>query len=242
VIPLGSFYPPGSDFNTTLGLWLQKSDFVLVDLNTSIFETYLVYGFIKDDFGVYASKDGVILLKRNYSGDPDPFVPYHILLDYTNLALDGWTTVNDSSSSSKQVFAHRANDTDNSTLFQSLYVPPGDYEATFKLKIANSSSSKIANISVPGLPPQLIVTPSGNESTGHKFLFSFTYLTNSTIVYSSTELFGSDFPELNVYKEFNLYFSLKVPGALEFNSAIAPSNDVNIYLDWIEVTQLKGFP
>jgi uncharacterized membrane protein len=243
VIPLGSFYPLGSDFNTTLSLWLQKSDFVLVDLNTSIFETYLVYGFIKDDFGVYASKDGVILLKRNYSGNPDPFVPYHVSLDYTNLALDDWEKIKDPIFQGNNVLHNLPQATTNKPdHFPSGYVSPGEYEATFKLRFANNPSSKIANISVLGLQPVLTITPSGNESTGHKFLFNFTYSTDSTIVYSSTELLRSDFPEVYDYEEFRLYFSLKVPGALEYKSAIVPSNDVDIYLDRIEVTQLTAFP
>jgi hypothetical protein len=215
VIPLGSFYPPGTDFNTTLNQWLQKSDFVLVDAETSAFETYLIYGFIKDDFGVYASKDGVILLKRNYSGNPVLFVSYYFSTSYTYLNLADW----------------------ESKYPAPIYIPPGDYNATFRL--AANSFSSIASISVTGFPLELNVNKTGTESTGYKFSFSFKPLNDPTIVYSSTELSGSGFQE-----KFSLDFSLNVPGALKLNSTIKTLNDASVYLYWINVTvtQLRPFP
>jgi hypothetical protein len=214
VIPLGSFYPPGSDFNNTLSQWLQKSDFVLVDVETSAFEAYLIYGYIKDDFGVYASQDGVILLKRNYSGDPVLFKPYYLLFYHGQLNLRDW----------------------ESYYSAPVYIPPGDYRTTFILR-ANLSS--ITDISVTGFPLELDVNQTGSESTGYKFSFSFKPLNDPTIVYSPTELSHSGFLE-----EFDLTFSLNVPAALKFSDTIKTLNNTDVYLNWISVsvTQLRVFP
>ena len=97
-------------------------------------------------------------------------------------------------------------------------------------------------IGVSSNPPlKLNVTTSGSNSTGQKCYFKFDEITNSSIDYSSRELFGSEFPEPNVYKEFKLTFSLNIPDRLEFPGTYV-SRDVNIFLDWINVTQLSAFP
>ena len=143
VIPIGSFYPPGTDFNTTMKEWLQKKvDFILVDLKTSFFETYLIYGYIKDDFGVYASRDGIILLKRNYLGNPPiKFVPFEVLLNYNNLTLRNGKIITDENSASKKLLQHLSRTGQEGDFWSGppIYIPPGEYEATFRLKINSSS-------------------------------------------------------------------------------------------------------
>ncbi len=242
VIPIGSHYPPGTDFNTTLNEWLQQSDFVLVDLKTSFLETYLIYACIKDKpFGVYASNDGVILLKRDYVGQPVLFEPYSILLNWDDLTLISGEVVIDPNSTSPKVFLHRAHTEPLNDFWRGppAPLPPGEYEATFRLKATNNSFTKIATISVFGFRLELNTTKYGTETSG--FWFSFSLNKTHTIVYASRELFGSDFSKPNVYEDFKLKFSLPLPAVIEFSATnVSPYTD--LYLDWINATQLSVSP
>lgn len=247
VTPLGSFYPPGTDFNTTLNQWLQRSDFILLDMKTSIFETYLIYAYMKDfgiskDFGVYASNDGVILLKRSYSDNPISFMQYTSMMNWEELSLTSGEIVTDVESSNQKVLLHRVHAGSATDLCQGplLQLEPGEYEAAFRLKIANVSSSKIATISVQMLPIELEVTTTGDELTGRKFYFSMKY-SNHTVAYASRDLFEGDFSEFEVYEEFNLLFSSEIPISVAIG-VIGVSPNTDLYLDWINVTQLHVFP
>jgi uncharacterized membrane protein len=241
VFPIGSFYPPGSDFNTTLIQWLQHSDFVLVDMKTSLFETYLAYAYI-EHFGVYASNDGVILLKRNYCGEPVLFEPYHVSIDWEDLWLISGETVLDQNSSSQKVLLRRAHTGPVNDFWHGppVYLPPGEYKATFKLKVTNKLLLRIIRIGTSGFPLKLDIMELGTETSGHRYSFLLKYF-NSTIVYASRELWGSDFSKTNVYKEFSLTFSLNLPAALEF-SGTDVSDNTDLYLDRIQVTQLSPSP
>lgn len=247
VIPLGSFYPLGTSFNDTLKQWLNGSDFVLLDMKTSFFETYLIYAYAKDwgiieDFGVYASGDGVILLKRSYSDDPISFMPYTRMMNWEDLSRNSGEIVTDVESSNQKILLHRVHAGSATDLCQGplLQLEPGEYAVTFRLKIANVSSSRIANISVQTLPTWLEVTTTGNETTGRKYYFSMKY-SNHTVAYESRELFEGDFSESEVYKEFNLVFSPEIPISVAIGvTCVSPNTD--LYLDWINVTQLHVFP
>jgi len=246
VIPIGSFYPPGKDFNTTLNEWIEQSDFVLVDLKTSVFETYLIYNLsythIKD-FGVYASNDGVILLKNKYSDEPFLFVPYNASFNWDDLwLLPRGEVQEDLNSDSRKVFLHRANRAPLNDFWHGpgVYLCPGEYLATFKLKVSDNSPSHIVTISASSYPFELKIEKSGSEEGGSKFFFLL-LTSNSTSVYASRILFGTDFAKTNVYEEFNLTFSLSLPAALEFSGTDVSPN-THLYLDWINVTQLSALP
>jgi uncharacterized membrane protein len=247
VIPIGSFYPPGTDFNATLDQWMRQADFVLVDSKTSLFETYLVFAYMKDFgiyeyFHVYASADGIVLLKRSYSGEPILFVPYEIKLDSTNLVLTSGEVVTDLNSSSQKVLLHgasngSANDFCHSSLFD---LPPGEYETTFRLKTENNLLAHVAEIDISKLPLELSVMESGTESIGHRFYFILRHA-SSRITFASEELVQSDFPEPSLYAEFKFKFSVYIPSAYEVNvTNVSPHT--NLYLDWINLTQIRTLP
>jgi hypothetical protein len=197
---------------------------------------------ISKDFGVYASNDGVILLKRSYSGNPISFMPYASMMNWEELSLTSGEIVTDVESSNQKVLLRRVHVGSATDLCQGplLQLEPGEYEAAFRLKIANVSSSRIATISVQMLPIELEVTTTGNELAGRKFYFSMKY-SNHTVAYTARELFKDDFSEIEVYKEFSLVFSSEVPISVVIGvTDVSPSTD--LYLDWINVTQLHVFP
>jgi uncharacterized membrane protein len=246
VIPLGSFYPPGTSFNSTLNEWITRCDFILVDLKTSVFETYLVYTYINtyanNSFKVYASSDGIILLRRDFRNEPYIFDSYKVTLNWINLTLINGDVVLDSDSTSQRVFLHKEHQEPlNDFCRGSIVLPPGEYKATFRLKTTNNSSSeKIAVISVFSFPFVLKITKFGDENSGHKYFFEL-QKSDSTVICSKKILFGRDFSKPNVYEEFNLTFSISTPAAIEFDITDVSEN-TNLFLDLIKVIQLKALP
>lgn len=244
VFPLGSFYPPGpDDFYTTLNEWLQQSDFLLVDLKTSAFETYLAYTYMKD-FRIYASKDGVILLKNNYLEEPVLFEPYYALLNWNNLTVNSEVEiVLDQNSSSQKVLSFKPGNSgwNDFWLGPPIHLPPGKYNATFRLKFEGNPSSRIATISVKERPFYLNITESGTNATGRKFFFDFGYSEYMFELASRELCIGGDFSP-DVYEEFNLTFSLSLPAGLEFCGTDVSYEIDFLYLDQIQVTQIIALP
>jgi uncharacterized membrane protein len=247
VIPLGSFYPPGTDFNTTLNQWIQQADFILVDSKTSLFETYLVFAYmrdfgIQDHFGVYASEDGIALLKRSYSAEPVLFAPYTARLDWTNLTLINGKVVMDVNSSSEKALLHGAQKGSASDFCRSslLQLQPGNYDAFFRLKIANCSSDFSVTIGLVESPLELDVYRNGTESSGYRFYFTLRYA-DFNVTRVSKELIRSDFSKPDTYEEFKLTFTLDVPSVLTV-IATEVSSCTDLYLDWIDLAQTHALP
>jgi hypothetical protein len=197
---------------------------------------------ISKDFGVYASNDGVILLKHMYHNDPISFVPYATVLNVDEISLVDGEVVTDMNSSSQKALFHRARVGAATSFCQGplLALQPGEYEATFRLKTVNASSDHIATLGVHRFPIELEVTTTGTEHTGRKFYFSMKY-SNQTVVHASRNLSRNDFSVFGTYEEFSLTFSLDVPAALTISiTDVTP--DADLYLDWVSVIQLNGFP
>lgn len=241
IIPLGSFYPPGTSFNSTLQQWLHEVDFVLIDFVTSRPESTIVLSYIKD-YGVYAANDGVILLKRGYNGPPVIFEPYVVVLDYEALTLMNGEVVRNADSDSIEVLLHRANVEPVGDFWRStaLYLPPGEYEISYKLKVTNELWSSIIDVNVTGRSLLLSQQQQGTQVSGHKVTFIETLSKNKTI-YIWKALSGADFSEANVYKEFKDRFYAAVSFMLETGSTVVSTN-TDVYLDWIKVSQLKPLP
>ena len=240
VIPLGSFYPPGTDFNSTLNQWLQQSDFVLLDFQTSPLEAFIMYSYIKN-FGVYASKDGVLLLRHNYAGPPVLYEKYNVILDSSQLVIMNGEVVQDTNSNSQKVLLHRGNlGIDDFWRSPYVYLPPGQYEITFKLKITNNVPQNVIDINVTGRQLLFYQSEQGTESSGHKISFRMK-ISNDRSAYIWIGLKGQDFSESDSYNEFHALFNLSFPSILELGST-AVSSSADIYLDWVRVTQLHPLP
>jgi len=240
VIPLGSFYPPNTDFNTTFDQWLRNSDYALIDLKTSPLEAYLVYTRIKA-FKVYAFADGVALLKQNYFGDPVLFEPYEGTFNWKNLTLINGISIIDYASDSQQVFMHE-NESSIAEDFWGgphVFLSPGIYSVTFRLKATSTSDSSIVTIGVYGSPLELDYIIIGTKETGYNLMFS-TKISNVSINYNSKTLSSENFTA-NLYKEFTIMFYVDIPAVFEFKGTVTTSN-VDVYLDWIKIVQLKALP
>jgi hypothetical protein len=244
VVPLGSFYPPGTSFDNTLNQWLQESDFVLVDFRTSLIESSLIFSYM-EDFGVYASSDGIVLLKHSYLGSPLLFEPYSVELNSTQLVLKNGEIVPDADSISRKVFAHFGNSTDidPSGLFwrsRDVSLPPGEYEISFRIRVTNNLPRNIIDINCTGLPLLLTLSRQGTETGGYKVSFK-TAISKNRSVYIWRDLKGENFSRNDAYELFKAKFSTDTTLFLQVGSQVI-SNSTDVFLDFIRISQTKPMP
>jgi uncharacterized membrane protein len=126
-------------------------DYVLVDVNSGWFEW--IPGFPESKlmspgefaeealnsgkYGIVASAEGILLLKRGYKDEPAIFKPYVAEFNYNTLRVgDVGQVIDDESSVSGKVIYHSAKQ-GSGCIWYGPYItlPPGVYEATFTLKV-----------------------------------------------------------------------------------------------------------
>jgi len=92
-------------------------------------------------YGVYASTDGIILLKKNYNGTPVLYVPIEKTYSYKNIKHYKGCLSKVENSTNKYVLTFK-NPKNNSILWYGLYVAlsPGKYNLFFKIKIIGENS------------------------------------------------------------------------------------------------------
>ncbi len=194
-------------------------DFVLLDLSlgdTQNMRLIISELLAKGSYGVYAYAEDILLLKDNYGGVPNLFVPLHTKFNYGDLILYDGSIVRDLTSENDKVLAHTTRDLDNVTFFggPNCVMPPGQYEATFRLKLIGATQ----NVSIMTLDAE---TDKG------------------TIILNSTVIKVDDFKELGTWEKFTLAFQItKLPANVEFRG-LRMSNTVDLYLDYIAVVQLN---
>jgi uncharacterized membrane protein len=197
-------------------------DFVLLDLRegeTQNMRLIISELLAKRNYEVYAYAGDILLLKKNYEGTPQIFVPLNATFNYKNLILYDGTIVRDLTSTSSKVLAHTTQDLNNVSFWGGPHhvMPPGKYEVTFVLKlIGNAQNGNVVTVNV--------ATEKGTE------------ILNSTVIHLG------DFKELETWEEFTLTFQItEVPAGIEFRG-LHINNAVDLYLDFIEVVQLDYKP
>jgi len=169
------------------------------------------------DYGIYASADGILLLKRGYQEEPVLFIPIVKTFTHTNLtpASDPVITKQyDPTSRSGEVLVHQASAVQSPIFWYGPYASfsPGWYEATFKLK---SNNTKFG----------YMVTLDAAADSGR-------------IVLSSRRVYGHDFSQPDKWHNITLQFLVPSPQLLEFRG-VKVANSTNLYLDFIEVKQIS---
>jgi uncharacterized membrane protein len=173
-------------------------------------------------YGVLASADGILLLKKGYTGEPEFFVPYNSSFNYKNLTFSDTTAsaVEDPSSTSGRVLFHSSADTEN-TFWHGPYIvlSPGLYTATFVVKVDRASdlgqNDSLLTVDV--------TASSGGVTLAKKYVYGMNVSPN-----------GGWF---NV----TLVFGLTTPaGGVEFRGYDVGNNSV--YLDYIAVRQMLPQP
>jgi uncharacterized membrane protein len=132
--------------NTILG----QVDYLIVDTKTDPLASSVVFSLMNENstFHVLASANGVVLFKRNYSGNATILLPYEATYDYNSLDLYSGELTTSPNSTSDLVLYYNGS-LGQSPIFwysPSVPLPPGDYNITMRVKISGTGELFGVNI------------------------------------------------------------------------------------------------
>jgi uncharacterized membrane protein len=192
-------------------------EYVLVDVKSPTF-TWGLFGSYCDgvtyiimhegQYGILVSADGIVLLKKGYSGPLQYYVPQKDTLDYSELIPKLGKVTRDYTSVSGKVITSRPESSIGFIWYGPYkYFVPGNYSATFRVKTANETCGLLLDVAYQeGVI--LVRKDLGNQ-------LSFT----------------------DGWKDFTLDFRLPELGRLEFRG-ICVSNNTQVAVDTVKVEQL----
>jgi hypothetical protein len=195
---------------------LAKVDFVLVDIKSDPFAGSVVFSLMQENHGfrAFVSADGVILFKKNYTGDVRILVPYYVRYDYTVLSLYCGEITETPNSMSRFVLYFNGS-LGSSPLFwhgpRSL-LPSGKYNVTLRLKI---------------------------NGTGEMFTTNICSNNGQTVLASETFSAGS-YTRVSVWSNHTFTLILDKP-LVDFEiRTINLSDQADVFLDYIDVRQIDS--
>jgi uncharacterized membrane protein len=137
-------------------------EYVLVDVKSPTF-TWGLFGSYSDvvtseimqenKYGILASADGVLLLKKGFSGPLQYYVPQEETFDYNELIPKLGTISIDYTSVSGKVIASTPESSVGFIWFGPYrYFVPGNYTATFRVKTENQTCKLLLDVAYKGVP------------------------------------------------------------------------------------------
>jgi uncharacterized membrane protein len=174
------------------------------------------------EYGIMAYADGVLLLKRGYSGEYVINRPYHRSFTHEDLttAFSHVVVIFDESSQSGDVITHRPSD----KVGLMWYGPytwffTGDYDVTFRMKAESQNQNLTLDI----------------------LASSWDFRTDSWsgTAIETKMLNSSDFAATGNWEEFTLNFKIAGLRRMEFRG-FCLANDTSVALDYIKVVQLTS--
>ena len=238
ILTQSDYFPHVSNSLYSYAYWnTTPVNYILIDVSSVWFYRYLipdeyvakygepqmqfneiVRGYIKNgSFGLVAQAGGLLLYEKGYEGKLHFFAPYTTTINWKKLNFYG-NLVYDSSSISQYVILHKASSQRKEPYFwygPYIWLPPGKYEATFRLKISNFTDKYIITLDVA-------------KNLGREILVS-------------SILTGKNFSQPNTWQEFSLSFTLEELTPLVEFRGINVSNATDVYLDCIMVRQISSF-
>ena len=192
----------------------RRPDFILVDGVTDPHSGSIAALWLRENggYGVFASSDGIILLKRSFEGTPSFYVPIKWTLDQSNLTIQGGRVLQDSGAASGASLYHSANSiTPEFWVGPSgpLILPPGRYNLTLNLKTGTVFKGDIILVSLRAA--------------------------NGTEALSTFKIGGISSSES--WTSFTFDFPLQHAESVWLNASSATSG-VDIYLNFIQLVQL----
>lgn len=188
-----------------------NTTFVLVDLKMDAYIAVILLSntIAKNEYGLYAYADKILLLERYYVGKPVFFQPILMRYDYKSLQNNAQVS-DDPTSVSGKVLCHRATSPSQNTFWFGPYdaLPPGNFTVSFRLKVSSLVNEPVVTLDV---------------------------LTQGKIIATTDRIHSSDFAEAGVWQNFTLQFELKQPVLdIEFRG-MDVTNVTDIYMDYVEV-------
>lgn len=194
----------------------KNPDFVLIDGSYDPQAASIASVWLRGHggYGLYASADWIILLKRGFVQAPVFFEPLQIFLDHGSLNLYQGLVVRDPSSPTGLPIVHPASS--NSSVWfdssQTMILPSGAYNASLDLKSSRTFTGNAMTIQVFG--------------------------GNTTVLLDSFRMDGSNFLQSNRWVSIGLQFKLSYPEVFRISGRnVTASSD--IYLDSIQIIQTE---
>ena len=237
VIPSSTYFMPGDSFNRSLRAYLNESQFVFLDLKTSLTESLVVLVALRTEsgFGVVAAADGAILVERGYVGPPRLFVPFNETYRAGDLALLKGTRVADPAASGGFALASVPLQQGAFWTGPAVFLWPGTYTIGFRVRADPVSAGTIATLAFQIRPGFVSVLPRGVSSSGSAVSLS-SGLLRCTENLSVANLTGADLPNPAAYVTVRLPLTVDLFGAYNF-SGYLPGSSSTVYLDEITATQ-----
>jgi hypothetical protein len=234
-------YPPNKSFSNALSDLLGKVDFIVVDMESDLIAASTMLSYLSENshFGVYVSADGAVILKRDFSESPVLFKPLENTYDYQFLPIQDGVAVQDRDSASGYSLLHSKLNVSGTDFWYGPYVflPPGQYEATFRMKIQQPTNGDLTSISVSYFSYRISIGYIGTNNSGYSLGFSISATGEKTLL-TSRRLNTSDFDEVGRYFEFALNFTVRELGSFEF-SGTDVTNNADVFLDGVRLTQVE---
>jgi uncharacterized membrane protein len=192
-------------------------EYVIVDVKSPTF-TWGLFGSYSDgvtylimqqnQYGILAAADGVLLLKKGYSGPLQYYVPQEDTLDYGDLIPKLGTIVRDYSSVSGKVITSRPESSIGFIWYGPYkYFVPGNYTATFRVKTENQTCGLLLDVAY-----------------------------KEGVILNRKD-FSNQLSVTDGWKDFTLTFRLTELGRLEFRG-ICLSNNTEVAIDYVKVRQV----
>ncbi len=189
-------------------------DFILIDSSYDTQAASITSMWLRahGGYGLYASADWIVLLKRGFMQSPVYFLPLQISLDHSQLNLYQGQVVQDPSSRSGFPIFRPAS-SNSSVWFASsknMVLPPGVYNADVSMKSSRGITGNALTIQVFG--------------------------GNTTVLLSSVVINGSSFQQPNKWVSVTFEFRLDNPEIFQISGRNATAS-ADIYLDSIRIIQ-----
>jgi len=234
ILTQNEYFPHVSNSLYSYAYWnITPVDYILIDVSSEWFYKYptideyvarygapsmpfneIVEKYVKSgNFGLMGQANGLLLYERGYKGKLRFYAPYKLIINWKKLDFYG-NLVYDSSSISQYVLLHKASLPSREPFFwygPYLWMPPGEYQVTFRLKIANPTDDYIITLDVA-------------KNFGREILAKYV-------------LTGKNFSEPNVWQEFTLSVKFEELTPLVEFRGINVSRVTDVYLDCIIVKQ-----
>ena len=246
----GAVYPISSSieaqskeaFLNQLDLKLNQTKYIMLDWKSNPALSYLILSrpIVSSEFGTKAWADGVILLERDYLQDPILFKPFNKTIPLETLTLLEGTSLVKDSATGDTILVHTNVTRADFWWGPYIMLPPGNYQAIYRLKASEVTPDNILTLKVYLFPAKIEVEIIHQEQDRYK-PHIFLNQTDRKIEIESKEITGLDIYTTQRHVEFVLNFTAVAPGIYEFPGRFVKT-DTNIYLYQIQILMTKPLP
>ncbi|MGQ4891835.1 MAG: DUF2079 domain-containing protein [Candidatus Njordarchaeia archaeon] len=182
--------------------------------NVSFMETFNML-LKSGDFGIYAAADGIILLKRNYSGSPIYYKPLKYSINPHSLDIkESFKYITDDGLKGDAIFFEQV--VENQTLWSTKPLPLTNGEYIVKILMKTTNRTNLNST-------QMLTFELGSIFSSHPWQKADLNITSVKI---------------GEWKMFNFTYHVPFPG-IYFIRCVAKTNNISLYFSQIEIYQIN---